>query len=330
MSIIPSPIPRPENTPGSEQAPPRPEAPMSSERISNRVVMSEGNPSSRVPLIILAAVMVIALGGLFLYAKHLSDRLDDVKSSLDSALASQGETLQRLSRLLEQADTKTSNLQGEFAAAKNRLGTTQGELQKARQEAAELAEQQKASQEHAEQLASQLGQLQQEQVSTKGAVGNLSNDVVGVKGDVKSTKEDLANTRTQLQGQLQRVIGDLGVQSDLIAHNKTELDELRLRGERDYVEFDVKKSNRPQRVGSVELELTKTDTKKLRYSLKLTADDRTTEKKDKTVHEPVQFYQQGNRIPSEIVVNQIYKDRIVGYISTPKKLDQRTPMKTSS
>ena len=330
MSIIPSPIPRPENTPGSEQAPPRPEGATSGERMGYRGIMPEESSSSRVPLIILAAVLVIGLGGMFLYAKRLSDRLDDVKNSLDSALASQGETLQQLSRHLDQADTKTTNLQGEFTVAKNRLGITQGELLKARQDAAELAEQQKASEEHAEQLASQLGQLQQEQTSTKGAVGNLSNDVVGVKGDVKSTKEELANTRSQLQGQLQRVIGDLGVQSDLIAHNKSELDELRLRGERDYVEFDVKKSNKAQRVGNVELELTKTDPKKLRYSLKLTADDKTSEKKDKTVHEPVQFYQQGNRMPSEIVVNQIYKDRIVGYISTPKKLDQRTPMKTSS
>src|SRR5262249_13110145 len=100
--------------------------------------------------------------------------------------------------------------------------------------------------------------------------------------------------------------------------------------ERDYIEFDVKKTNKSERVGNIQLELKKTDPKKLRYSVTLISDDKPLEKKDKTVAEPVQFYQQGNRIPSELVVNQIYKDRIVGYISTPKVKDQRTPMKSPS
>jgi len=55
----------------------------------------------------------------------------------------------------------------------------------------------------------------------------------------------------------------------------------------------------------------------------LISDDRRIEKKDKTTNEPVQFYQQGHRVPAEIVVNQIYKDRIVGYISLPKQKQAR-------
>ena len=308
MSITPSPVPRPEGSPSGERAAYTPPA-------------AEGNAKSHLPVIILAVVIVLGLGGLFLYAKSLSDRMDEVKSSLSSALASQGETLQRLSNRLEKADARTNDLQGTVAVTQNRLGTTQSELQKAHQAAADLAMQQKESKESAAQLASQLGQLQQEQVTTKGAVGSLSTDVTGVKGEVKSTREDLAATKSQLQS----VIGDLGVQSGLIAHSRADLDELRQRGERDYVEFDLRKSNKAQRVGSVQVELKKTDPKKLRYTIGLTADDRTIEKKDKTVFEPVQFYQQGNRAPSELVVNQITKDRIVGYISTPKMKEQRSP-----
>jgi hypothetical protein len=55
----------------------------------------------------------------------------------------------------------------------------------------------------------------------------------------------------------------------------------------------------------------------------LIADDRQIEKKDKNSNEPVQFYQQGYRQPSEIVVNQIYRDRIVGYIAIPKRATTR-------
>jgi phage shock protein A len=285
-----------------------------------------GGPRSRWPLIVLAAVVVIGFIGLFLYAKSLNDRLEDTKRSLDGALASQGETIQRLSRRLEQSDARANDLQGTITVTQNRLGMTQSEIRKAHQIAADLAKQQQEAEEAAAKLGSQLGQLQQEQATTKGAVGSLSTDVTGVKGEVQSTKQELAATKSQLQ----RVVGDLGVQSDLIAHSRADLDELRLRGERDYVEFDLKKANKRQKVGSVQLELKNADPKRLKYTLGLTVDDKSTEKKDKTVFEPVQFYQQGFGMPSEIVVNQIYKDRVVGYISTPKKKESRTPMKAQS
>jgi chromosome segregation ATPase len=277
---------------------------------------------SQVPLIIIAVILVLGLAGLFLYSKGISDRLDAMKSSIDNTLAAQGQSLQTLAQRLEQANARTNSLEGDFSVTKNRLGMTQSELQKAHQIAAELAQQQKES---TQQLTSQIGQLEQEQTSTKGAVGSLSTDVNGVKGEVKSTQQELAATKSQLQS----VIGDMGVQSDLIAHNKSELDELRLRGERDYVEFDLRKNNKMQRVGSIQIQLDKTDPKKQKYTVKLVVDDRTVEKKDKTAFEPVQFYQQGMRLPSEIVVNQIYKDRIVGYMSSPKVKEQRTPMKAA-
>ena len=128
---------------------------------------------------------------------------------------------------------------------------------------------------------------------------------------------------------LAEVVVGLGVQSDLVAHNRSELEELKARGERDYFEFDLRKGSR-QRVGSVHLELKRTDIKKQRYTLNLTADDRTTEKRDKTLFEPVQFYQEGFRAPTEIVVNRIDKDRIVGYISFPKGKETRQPMGSKS
>ena len=127
---------------------------------------------------------------------------------------------------------------------------------------------------------------------------------------------------------MQRAFGDLGVQSGLIARNRDELAELKLRGDRDYIEFDLRKSDEPQKYGGgIPLQLKKTDVKRQKYTVDLLADDLTIEKKDKNTNEPVQFYQQGFRVPSEIVVNEIHKDRIVGYISVPK---QRTGIQLSS
>ena len=281
-------------------------------------------------MIALAVVSLGGLGGMFYYAQSLNTRLDQVNASLQSALSAQGETLEKLGGRLDQGDTRATELQGQVAQTQNRLGMTQSEIQKARQAAAELvARQQQQAQEsaqQAQQLSSQLGQLQQEQVATKGNVGSLTTDVAGVKGEVKTTKDELAATRSELQ----RVIGDLGVQSDLVAHNRTELQELILRGEREYVEFDLRRSNRLQKIGNIRLELKRTDPKKQKYTVNLVVDDRTVEKKDKNVFEPVQFYQEGFRAPTEIVVNKIEKDRVVGYVSAPKKREDRAPMRSSS
>jgi len=245
------------------------------------------------------------------YSWSLHNRVQEMESAVQTQFGSQAETIQGLQDQVSTTDTRFTELQGEVATTKTHLGSTRGELAKTRQMADHLAKQQ---QESSDQLVGQLGHLQQEQADTKGAVGTLSTDVTGVRQEVTVTKQDLAATRSDLQ----RAIGDLGVQSGLIARNKGELDELRLRGERDYFEFDLRKAKQPQRYGPVALLLKKSDVKRQKYTIDLIADDRRVEKKDKNTNEPVQFYQQGYRIPTEIVVNRIDKDRIVGYISVPK------------
>jgi hypothetical protein len=120
--------------------------------------------------------------------------------------------------------------------------------------------------------------------------------------------------------QLQRTIGDLGVQSGLIAKNRDELGELKRRGERDYFDFDVKKSKQFSRAGPVSVLLNKTDPKRQKYTVTLLANDKRIEKKDKTLLEPVQFYLQGTRHLVEMVVFQVEKDRVVGYVSVPKEV----------
>jgi chromosome segregation ATPase len=277
----------------------------------------------RIGLIALAVVMVLGMGGLFLYSRNLNDRLDVMHRSLEASLNRHGESLQQVAERLDQTDMRHAELAGEYTVTKERLGMTQSELQRARQIAADLGRQQKES---AEQLAGRLGELQQEHSATKGNLGALSTDVTGVKGEVKTTKADLEATRSELQ----RVIGDMGVQSGLIARNAAELVDLRARGDRDYVEFDLRKANKRQRVGNMQLELKKTDEKRQKYTINLIADDRTIEKKDKTVFEPVQFYRVGERQATEIVIQQIFKDRIVGYISAPKRAQSTTAASSAS
>src|SRR5712691_2393746 len=126
-------------------------------------------------------------------------------------------------------------------STRDRLGKTQSDLSQARRMADTLTKKQKES---AAQLASRLGQLQQEQTKALGALGSISSDVSGVKSDVSGVKQDVDFTKEQLattRNDLRRVVGDMGVQSDLIAHNGQEIAELRLLGERNYYEFDLSK-----------------------------------------------------------------------------------------
>lgn len=265
---------------------------------------------------LLAIGLVVGMGE-GIYAWHLTNQLQRVEQEIQAQLAKQDDSMHRLRDRLGATEGQFADLDADLASTKDHLGKTQGDLRRARQMADQLAKQQKDT---AENLSGQLTNLQQAQTSTSGTVGNLSTDVTGVKQEVSQTKQELASTRSDLA----RVVGDLGVQSGLVAHNRQELAELRRLGERTYTEFDLRKTNQPQKyAGGIALRLKKTDAKRQKYTVELVSDDRRIEKKDKTANEPVQFYQQGSRQPTEIVVNQIYKDRIVGYIAAPKPKEAR-------
>jgi chromosome segregation ATPase len=148
-----------------------------------------------------------------------------------------------------------------------------------------------------------------------------------VKTEITSTKSELDKTISALK----QVTGDLGVTSGLVATNGKELAALKALGERNYYEFDLKKTKQPIKVGDIAVKLKRTDQKKGRFTIELVADDRSVEKKDRTVNEPLQFYVSAARQPYELVVNQVHKDRIVGYLATPKVKEQRqVSAKTSS
>jgi hypothetical protein len=202
----------------------------------------------------------------------------------------------------------------------------------ARDQARSLSSQAKAeAQAHADQLARQIQAEEakvQQQVSSEisevkssassanAKIADVSTDVGGVKTQVSATQAELQKTIADLKS----TRGDLGVQSGLIATNAQELQALRRLGERTYTEFKIKRGEKaPTRVADITVRLRNVDAKKNRYTIEVNADDKLTEKKDKNVNEPVQFYTSKARQPYEIVVNQVQKDLIVGYLSTPKE-----------
>ena len=217
------------------------------------------------------------------------------------------------------------------------METLKEELEVARRQANQAAGQ--AKQEavvHAEQLtkklaeeqAKQQAQVQSELTDVKQQASTANTKIGEVSGDVSTVKTELGSTKAELQktiDNLTKVTGDLGVQSGYIATNGKELQALKRLGERNYFEFTLlTKTKQPQRVGDITLRLRKTDAKHNKYTLDVMADDKLTEKKDKNLLEPVQFYvAKAGHIPYELVVNNIEKDKVVGYLATPKDATPR-------
>ena len=179
---------------------------------------------------------------------------------------------------------------------------------------AELEREQKAA---AAKLAAQQSQQGKQIADVSGEVSNVKTDVGSAKTDIQKTQTDLAATNAKLE----KTIGDLGVQSGLVAHNASELEILKHKGDRNYYDFTLRKGKRTP-VSTVSLELKKVNAKKSRFSLDVIADDKTIEKKDRTVAEPLQFYTGRDHMLYELVVFTANKDSITGYLSTPKNAPQ--------
>ncbi len=140
-------------------------------------------------------------------------------------------------------------------------------------------------------------------------------ELAGQQKQIASTQEKLENTRTELEANLNTARSELG---SSIARNHEELVALEKRGERNYFEFDLARSKQFKRVGSISLSLRKTSTKKAYYDLVVLMEDFQLTKKHVDLYEPVLFYPSDSKQPVQLVVNQIGKDQVHGYVSEPK------------
>jgi cell division protein FtsB len=254
----------------------------------------------------IAVLFVVLFAGLAVlaYVGHSQ------QSRLEQDLSKQQEQNKVLSAQLDQANSRLADLKGHLEVTEQKVGMTRSELAQARSRSESIRKEQQASD---QKLTSELSQVKQE---SDQKILSVATEVGGAKKDIESTRTDLEATK----GKLERATGDMGVMSGLIAHNRDDLEELRRRGDRNYYEFTVQKSKTPQRVGPVQMALNKADQKKSRYTVTVFADDRSIEKRDKTAGEPVQFYMRGatRLAPYEIVVFDVGKNQIKGYLSTPK------------
>ncbi|HEX4311374.1 MAG TPA: hypothetical protein VHZ25_15180 [Acidobacteriaceae bacterium] len=121
---------------------------------------------------------------------------------------------------------------------------------------------------------------------------------------IEATRGDLASARTELTGS--------------IAKTHDELVVLEKKGERSYFEFDIQKSKAFTHEGPVGVSLRKANLKHQYADLELMVEDRDLVQKHVNLDQPVMFYQPDTELPIQVVINDITKDRIHGYVSAPK------------
>ncbi len=228
---------------------------------------------------------------------NTQQKVEKLTADLGSSQAQVAELQKRMQSAEAQAETLGQ-----------KLGMTKKELS---QRAAELQAQQRAAE----------SRLESEQKASKEQIGQVSGEVAGVKTDVGGVKTDVASTKADLEAtkaKLQSAVGDLGVQSGLIANTRGDLEVLKHKGDRNYYEFTLLRGAKPQPVATVSLQLKKADSKHGKFTVNVTADDKTIEKRDRTVAEPIQFYAGRDHLLFELVVWTVDKNKATGYLSTPK------------
>lgn len=221
----------------------------------------------------------------------------------------------KLTSDLSTSQAQVAELQKRMQSAEAQEETLGQKLGMTKKELAQRAAQLQAQQKEAE------ARLESEEKASKEQIGQVSGEVAGVKTDVGGVKTDVASTKADLdatKARLQSAVGDLGVQSGLIATTRGDLEVLKHKGDRNYYEFTLLKGAKPQPVATVSLQLKKTDAKRGKFSVNVTADDKTIEKSDRTIAEPIQFYSGRDHLLFELVVWSVDKKKATGYLSTPK------------
>ena len=125
-----------------------------------------------------------------------------------------------------------------------------------------------------------------------------------IQSRLNDQQKEIATTRQELNGS--------------IARTHEELAALQKRGERNYYEFQLDRSKEFRRFGPVTLSLRKANLKRKTYDLAMVVEDQQLQKKSVNVYEPVWITLADKPEPVQLVVNEIHKDQVKGYVSEPR------------
>ena len=258
-----------------------------------------------IALVTLAAVSLLGIGIGWSALNHANSVEQATQTSVKQANDA-------LAQKLAREDEINQQLQSDLKVVTDKLNVTQSDLVKAR----------KQNHQSSITIDKKIAGLESSvntQLAAKASsddVNKLNTDVTGVKSDLDATKNNLQMARSEM--------------GTLIARNHDEIDQLRRMGTRDYFEFTVTRKAGAQKVGSVQVELKNANPKKSQFTINVLADDKTFEKKNRSVNEPIFFYTGGSHAALELVINKVTKSTASGYLSVPKSAGSTSASSSTS
>ena len=257
-----------------------------------------------IALVTLAAVSLLGIGIGWSALNHANSVEQTTQASVKQANDA-------LAQKVAREDEINQQLQSDLKVVTDKLNVTQSDLVKARKQG-------RQSSVTIDKKIAGLESSVNTQLAAKASaddVNKLNTDVTGVRSDLDATKNNLQMARSEM--------------GTLIARNHDEIDQLRRMGTRDYFEFTVTRKAGTQKVGAVQVELKGTNQKKNQFTINVLADDKTFEKKNRSVNEPIFFYTGGSHAALELVINKVTKSTASGYLSVPKSAGS-TPASAST
>jgi small-conductance mechanosensitive channel len=244
---------------------------------------------------------VALLGGVSLLGIGLGwGAINQTKGIQETTAASVKQSTDAIQQRLAKEEDINQQLQSDLKVVTDKLNLTQTQLVSARKA-------NKATNVEVDKKLTGLESSVNTQLATKANVDDvnkLNGDVSGVRTDLDATNNSIQMARSEM--------------GTLIARNHDEIDQLRRMGQRDYYEFTVTRKSGAERIGSIMVELKDINTKKNQYTINVLADDKSFEKKNRSVNEPIFFYTGGSKAALELVVNKVSKTTASGYLSVPK------------
>jgi len=227
------------------------------------------------------AILILAIGGLFGYAVHQHSVVNHLSAENNQIVSLLKDTRTQMAALTSKLDSATAQPVQQASLNADVQAATPPKQSPQRRV---------ASKHHRSPGDSRFKRIQT-QLDAQGKA-------------IESTRQELASTRADLGGS--------------IARTHDELVALQKKGERNYYEFDLDKSKQFQRTGPVGISLRKANTKHMYADLELRVDDADLSKKHVNLFEPVFFYLGDEHRAVELVINNVRKNHIHGYISAPK------------
>jgi hypothetical protein len=260
---------------------------------------------------VLVAVLAAALGALANYGYHM---LKDQEIRITQLFASQG-TLTTLGQRVDAAETKLQDVAGDWQGMGQRVTKLEGRV----------AVDVKQTRMYAEQLTQQLHQQVIAEMDARTAT--LDARLRQVETDQTAQRAQMAQVEANLKQDISAVREENGRDLSGVRHqeeiNSRDLGAISQKLDRERIDFELTKGQSKELVPGISLRIRGMNPAYQRYhgALWLLQDHRTVWLRDQSVHEPVRFFHKDGGEPYELVVTDVTRKAVVGYLLAPVKPD---------